>query len=272
MKSLKYLILLAPIFLFNCQSPNEKTEFVEVSDVSATGGKEFYELKMYSFANEDQVAVTDNFLEKALIPALNKQGISPIGVFKNRLSEEDTIAKTYVLIPFKTIDQFLSYEDKLIADQKFLNDGTTYIDAPHDQPPYARISSTLIEAFDLAPKMNTPDLTGPKSERVYELRSYLGPTEKLHLNKVDMFNTGGEIDIFNRLGFNAVFYGRAIIGNEQPNLVYMTTFSDMDSRNEHWDAFRTDQQWLDLKEVEKYKNNMLQAKVFLLYPAEYSQY
>ncbi len=268
MKSMKYLVLLVPFFFLSCQSSAPEAEQTSISEPS----KEFYELRTYSFANEAQVDVTDDFLEKALIPALNRQGISQIGVFKNRLSESDTINKTYVLIPFKSIDQFLEMEEKLIADQKFLSDGTTYIDAPHDNPPYARISSTLIEAFDMMPKMATPNFTSSKSDRVYELRSYLGPTEKLHLNKVDMFNAGGEVEIFDKLGFNAVFYGRAIIGDELPNLLYMTTFSDMESRDEHWDAFRTDQQWLDLKEVEKYKNNMLKAKVFLLFPAEYSQY
>ncbi len=272
MKSIRYLFLIAPIILFNCQPSNEQADSGQAASVTTASGKEFYELKTYTFANEDQVAVTDDFLAKAFIPAMNRQGISPIGVFKNRLSEEDTVAKTYVLIPFKTIDQFLNYEDKLIADSQFLNAGTTYIDAPHDNPPYARISSTLIEAFDKMPAMATPDLSGPKSERVYELRSYLGPTEKLHLNKVDMFNEGGEVAIFDKLGFNAVFYGRAIIGNEMPNLVYMTTFSDMDSRNQHWDAFRSDPDWEALKVMEKYQNNMLQAKVFLLYPTEYSQY
>ncbi len=261
------LLLIIPFFLLACQTPTQEDKQPETAS-----GKEFYELKVYTFANDDQVSFTDDFLGNAFIPAMKRQGISPIGVFKNRITEEDTVQKTYVLIPFKSMEEFLGYEDKLIADETFLSAGSSYINAPQKQPPYARISSSFVEAFDEMPKMATPKLEGPRSERVYELRSYLGPTEKLHLNKVDMFNAGGEVEIFDRLGFNAVFYGRVLIGDEMPNLVYMTTFSDMQSRDEHWDAFRADPQWLELKAVEKYQDNMLQAKVFLLYPTDYSAY
>lgn len=273
MKPIAYLILLTPFVFLNCQSPGGDTVAVEVSASVSTGNdKEFYELKTYTFDNADQVGVTDDFLGEAFIPAVKRQGIPSIGVFKNRVTEEDTVQKIYVLIPFESMDQFLDYEDKLIDDSEFLNAGRAYIDAPHDQPPYARINSTLIEAFDEMPKMATPEFSSPRSERVYELRSYLGPTEKLHINKVDMFNAGGEVAIFDKLEFNAVFYGRVLVGGEMPNLVYMTTFSDMESRDAHWDAFRSDPDWLELKAVEKYQNNMLSAKIFLLYPTDYSDY
>jgi len=268
MRPTNYFLLIISILILSCEAPKPEVE----QSTKPASGKEFYEMKVYTFANDDQVAVTDAFLGNAFIPAMKRQGVSPIGVFKNRINEEDTIQKIYVLIPFKSMDQFLSYEDKLIADETFLDAGKTYIDAPHDNPPYARIASSLVEAFDEMPKMATPNLEGPRADRVYEFRSYLGPTEKLHLNKVDMFNAGGEVEIFDRLGFNAVFYGRVIVGDEMPNLVYMTTFSDMESRDEHWDAFRTDPQWLELKAVDKYQNNMLKSKVYLLYPTDYSDY
>jgi hypothetical protein len=35
---------------------------------------------------------------------------------------------------------------------------------------------------------------------------------------------GGEVPLFVRLGFNAVFYGEVIVGSHMPNLMYMTTF------------------------------------------------
>ena len=39
-----------------------------------------------------------------------------------------------------------------------------------------------------------------------------------------MFNAGGEIDIFTKLNFNAVFYGDVIVGSHMPNLMYLTCF------------------------------------------------
>src|SRR5690606_26546023 len=82
----------------------------------------------------------------------------------------------------------------------------------------------LLTAFIDSPNVQLPNLASPKSERVYELRSYEGPTEAYYRNKVDMFNEGDEIGLFKRLGFNAVFYGEVIAGSRMPNLMYLTTF------------------------------------------------
>ena len=84
-----------------------------------------------------------------------------------------------------------------------------------------------------------------------------------------MFNNG-EIDIFERLGFNAVFYGEVIAGSKMPNLMYMTTFEDLDSEKMHWDAFRADDQWNKMKVMEQYQNNVSGSDIMLLTPADYS--
>ena len=62
------------------------------------------------------------------------------------------------------------------------------------------------------PQTEFPKLTGPRNERVYELRSYEGASEKLSTNKIQQINEGSakdgsEITIFNRLNFNTVFIG-----------------------------------------------------------------
>ena len=60
--------------------------------------------------------------------------------------------------------------------------------------------------------LKAPTFNNARSERVYELRSYESATEQYNINKVEMFNVGGEIDLFEQLGFNAVFYGEVISG------------------------------------------------------------
>jgi hypothetical protein len=122
------------------------------------------------------------------------------------------------------------------------------------------------------PEMLAPEFDSPKSDRVYELRSYQSSNETYFKNKVDMFNAGGEIKIFEKLGFNAVFYGEVISGPEMPNLMYMTTFSDQQSREEHWNSFRTDPDWDKLKVMDKYANNVSHIDVVFLYPTEYSDF
>jgi hypothetical protein len=121
-------------------------------------------------------------------------------------------------------------------------------------------------------KMETPQLKGARKDRIYELRSYEGPTEKLYKSKVKMFNDGDEVGLFKRLGFNAVFYAEVLSGSRMPNLVYMTTFENMASRDEHWKTFGNDPQWKNLLTIEEYKNTVSKADILLLSPTDYSDY
>ena len=120
------------------------------------------------------------------------------------------------------------------------------------------------------PRFGIPDLDGQSSKRVYELRSYEGATEKLYQRKVEMFNDAGEVAIFQELGFNPVFFGEVLSSAHMPHLMYMITFSDILSQQEHWNAFRSHPDWLEIKELDRYQNTVSNITNYLMYPAEYS--
>ncbi|MCC9136510.1 NIPSNAP family protein [Pontibacter silvestris] len=233
--------------------------------------RELYELKIYHLKSKAQEERVDKFLQQAYIPALHRAGIKKVGVFKP--VEGDTAAgkRIYVYIPYNSPDQFFKLPKTLQNDQKFVTDGKDYVDAAHDNPAYSRIETILLQAFPDMPQFQAPDLKAPKNERVYELRSYEGPTEKLYQNKVQMFNQGNEIGIFKRLGFNAVFYAEVLAGSHMPNLMYMTTFENKASRDEHWKAFGGDTEWKKLSAMPEYQNNMSHADIFFLQPTNYSE-
>tara|TARA_R110002051_G_scaffold127537_3_gene201165 strand:+ start:2112 stop:2879 length:768 start_codon:yes stop_codon:yes gene_type:complete len=234
--------------------------------------KEFYQLKIYSFDTKQQEETTDVFLETAYLPALKRQKITDIGVFKTRDIDSVNRLKTYVLIPFNSLSQFESLESSLSNDALFLKDGSAYLKSSYDNAPYKRISSIVLKAFIDHPKLTTPKLKGPREERIYELRSYESATENLFKNKVDMFNAGGEVKLFDRLDFNAVFYGEVISGPVMPNLMYLTTFENQESRDLHWQAFGDAPEWTILKEDPKYQNNVSSNIQVFLYPTDYSDY
>lgn len=232
--------------------------------------QQFFQIKIYHFDNAEQQQQTDRFLKQAYLPALHRQGIDQVGVFKPHDANTSTALKTYLLIPFKTLDAFAALSRHLNSDSQYLYDGRKYLEASHDEPPYHRITSTLLKAFEYAPTLMASDLNNPGTERVYELRSYESPTEALNRNKVDMFNAGGEVEIFDRLGFNAIFYANVISGDKMPNLMYMTSFENMESRNAHWDSFTNDPQWEELSAVEKYQDNVSHSDTYFLKAASYS--
>lgn len=264
-----FLILCTVSMLFSCNDTTPE----EMNEAAAPqGSRQFYQLKTYTFASDEQVALTDAYLKDAFVPAMKRLGYGPIGVFKSYLTDTDTVRKTRVLIPLQSLDEVLVYEAALAEDDAYKAVGEAYINAPHDQPPYRRIESTLLRAFVDMPTMYTPSFEGARSERVYELRSYESATEADYWNKVDMFNAGGEIKLFDRLGFNAVFYGEVVSGSRMPNLMYMTTFPDRPTRDTLWEAFFSSPEWTELKAMEKYKNNVSKADIIFLYPATYSDY
>lgn len=234
--------------------------------------RELFLLKTYTFENEMQEQRTHNYLKDAYMPALKRLGIDRIGVFKKRPKENDTLMYLLVLIPFKDFDQFEGIDRRLALDKEYLGNGKEYLNSAHDQPTYLRISSTLLKAFKDMPVLAASTLDGPRSERVYELRSYESPSENLYRNKVKMFNEGGEVSLFDELGFNAVFYGEVLSGCKMPNLMYMTTFTNQESRDAHWKAFVESATWKSLSAMPEYQNNVSHIDIDFLYPTEYSDY
>ncbi len=232
--------------------------------------REYYEIKVYTLRDKSQEEKVDKFLKEAFLPALHRAGISQVGVFKPVETDTTYGKRIYVFIPYSSIDQYSKLPDLLEKDNAYKSAGSEYLDAPFDNLPYSRIQSILMIAFAGMPKMEAPKLTSPAAERIYELRSYEGHTEKIFNNKVRMFNEGDEIGLFQRLGFNAVFYGEVLSGSRMPNLMYMTTFENKVSRDEHWKAFSSDPQWKKLSAMPEYQHNVSKIDIFFLHPAAYS--
>ncbi len=270
MKSTKLLLLMVLILaITNCKNTDsDKTNKEEPS----VQNHEFYQLKIYTLITDKQVQITDKYLKEAFLPGLKSLGIKNIGVFNLISGEADTLKKIYVLIPFSSIEQFLNLEKELARSQTYLAAGDAYINASHDKPAYQRIESIILKAFKNQPVLQLPPQDSQRSNRIYELRSYESATESQHKNKVDMFNAGGEVSLFDQLEFNAVFYGEVVSGSKMPNLMYMTTFSDQASRDAHWNTFRKSPEWNEMKTLPQYQNNVSHADIMFLYPTGYSDY
>jgi len=242
-----------------------------VSVCAAAPKQEFYAIRVYQLKNKEQETRVEKFLQNAFLPALHRSGIAEIGVFKPIGNDTAAIRRIYVLIPLKSMEQFNGLESSLGKDAQYQADGKDYLDAPYDNPPYARMESILLQAFPDMPRHAAPTaLKTPPSERIYELRSYEGPTEKYFANKVRMFNEGGEIPLFQRLGFNAIFYATVLAGSHMPNLMYMTSFENMASRESHWKTFGEDPFWKQLVAAPEYQHNVSHIDIVFLHPADYS--
>ncbi|MEQ9440180.1 MAG: NIPSNAP family protein [Cyclobacteriaceae bacterium] len=234
-----------------------------------SGDLYYYQLKVYHLGPEGQPQAIDQYLEEAYIPALHRAGIAQVGVFH---TIEDEAPKIYVLAAYPSLEKAINTESTLEKDQKYQKAGSDYLNAAYDAAPYERIETLLLKAFSGMPAPEAPDLKAPKSERFYELRSYEGPTEKLYASKVDMFNKGDEVSIFDRLGFNAVFYAEVLFGGRMPNLMYMTTFENREERDKLWEDFNNDAAWNKLKAMDQYQHTVSKADLIFLRPTAYSDF
>jgi NIPSNAP len=257
-----YRLLPSSLFLF----------IIVISSYAQKEKREFYEIKTYKLKDKNQEALVDTFLKNAYLPTLHRMGIKNIGVFKPLETDSIFGKRIVVLIPYSSVEQFSKIPDLLNSDKQFNLGGKEYLEAVYTNPPYERIESVLLRAFTGMTQMEVPALTGPRGERIYELRSYEGPTEKIYRNKVQMFNQGDEVGLFKKLGFNAVFYADVISGNRMPNLMYMTTFSNQASHDEHWKSFVDDPYWKKLSAMPEYQHNVSKINIYLLRPTEYSDY
>src|SRR5262249_33508584 len=121
---------------------------------AGAAGREYYELRVYRLkagAKNDRLG---SFLENCAIPAFNRLGINPVGVFTERDSKE--APGVYVLIPYPSLASFSDAVAKLLADPELQKAGSTYLQAPADDPGFDRIESWLMLAFAGMPKLELP--------------------------------------------------------------------------------------------------------------------
>lgn len=261
-----FLFLGIGLILSACSSPVNSPE----SDTVQEG--QYYQLKTYRFDSEAQQAATETYLKAAFLPAVKRMDIGPIGVFKPRPEIEDSSLSLRVLIPFQSLEEYAALEAAMMADSTYLAEGAAYLEAAYDNPPYNRLEVVITKAFSEMPTMAVPDFDGPREDRIYELRSYESATETIFQNKVDMFNAGGEVALFEKLGFNAVFYSEVIAGPVMPNLMYMTTHANKEARDANWESFVNSPGWKAMSSDSKYQNNVSHIDIYFLYPTDYSEY
>lgn len=232
----------------------------------------YYELKIYRLKDPAKNAVIDKYLRDAFIPAMHRAGINNIGVFKPVQTDTASGKLVYVFIPYKTSEQYFNVITALEKDKVYAEAGKEFLDAPYDDPPFTRYESVFMKAFSFMPEMKAPVYTTSRNERIYELRSYESATIEKARKKIHMFNEGGEMAIFEKIGSNAVFYGQVLFGSLKPRLMYMTTYANMKSHDEHWAAFRAHPDWKVLSAKDEYKNTVTKANPYLLYPTDYSDF
>ncbi|MBH53106.1 MAG: hypothetical protein CMI18_02030 [Opitutaceae bacterium] len=225
----------------------------------------YLELIRFEVRNTPAVTKLENYLVETLIPGLNEQGCSPIGVFKPLHGSHG--ADVYVLIPHKDMDSFLTAWKKLTAT----NDFKATSDTTMEDQLYERMETTLMSCFSHMPQVEIPKAVKGVDGRIFEMRIYEAHNRLKTALKVEMFNEGGEIEIFRNVGLHPVFFGHTLAGPLMPNLIYMCAFKNMEERNANWKRFGADPDWGKLRKNTRYRGTVSNSTNIIMIASPVSQ-
>src|SRR4051812_610307 len=151
---------------------------VAAEPASAAGAREYYELRLYHLRQGAMQKRFDEFLKSAYVPALNRAGVSTVGVFNVMVGPDSPTV--YLLLPHKDLASFATVNERLGRDEELLkSDG---VNAPASDPIFVRMESSLMISFEGLPRLVVPENT----KRIFELRTYESHSKKANKTKIQM--------------------------------------------------------------------------------------
>ncbi len=241
-----------------------------VAQPPAATAREYYQIRRYRLQAGPQTKITESYFGDALIPALTRMGMGPIGAFKLDYGPETPAF--YVLIPSRSVDELATLDLRLAQDADFLKAADPFWNAPATAPAFLRVESSLLAAFEGWPRLVPPAATAAKIKRIFQLRTYESPSDAAHVRKVEMFHKG-EFEIFQKAGCHPVFFGDTLIGPRLPNLTYMLSFANLAELEAGWAAFSSDPDWKKLSSSPRYSYESIVSNIsnLILSPLAASQ-
>jgi hypothetical protein len=235
-----------------------------IAAAPATAERELYEWRTYRLKDKAQQPALHEYLKAAALPAWKKLGLGPVGAFTE--IGPDAGPSVHVLLVYPNPAAFAAAREALEADAAFTAATNAYRTAKRESPAYEGIDSSLMLAFTSTPKITPP----AQKPRVLELRTYKNHNDDRARAKVAMFNDG-ECDIFPKCGFENVFFGETLVGDDQPNLKYMLAAPDMAANEKGWKAFLESPDFIRMRDDAKYADTQPTITKLFLEPTDYSQ-
>ena len=235
------------------------------ADKETSDQRQYLEWRIYQTHVGAKRDLVGNYYRDAGIAAMNRLGVRQVGVFN--VAYGPNSPSLWVLLVHPSLESVATLSSRLLADKEHLEKAAGFINADLSDSAYVRYESSVMVAFKGMPKLEVP----AKKDRLFELRIYESHTEKASKKKIEMFNEGGEIELFRKTGLTPVFFGETVIGRNMPNLMYMLAFDDMVDHDSLWRVFITDPGWKTLSADPQYRDTVSNITDLILSPTPYSQ-
>ena len=237
-----------------------------------TIGLPIIEVQKYTVKNAEKREKLVEILDKALIPALNRRGLKPIGIFVPIAKEEKYALNVFVVIPHnpgnKEDEGFLFGDQYLLRDAEYRKDAAPLFETTSKDPVYTDCETFFLGSGPPVPFLEVPQL-GP--DRVFELRHYRSFNIERNAAKIEMFGHGGEMSLFREIGLKPVFFGEVVAGSRMPALMYMVGTPSLEKHAELWRAFVAHPKWAAMKDLPEYADTATEIDRVVLTPSPGSQ-
>ncbi len=237
---------------------------------AAAGTPQILELRYFQLRNsaDGQGQRTNDYIRQSFMPAVGRAGGKVHGVFSNFIAPNGPFV--LVLSSFDSMAAMDAALQKMAADKPYQKE-LAALDGKGGLS-YVRVETTMLRAFGSMPAVEYPGVDSAKPGRVFELRRYESNSPVTLQKKIGMFEAGGEIGIFRRVGITPVFFGEAIAGADLPNLTYLVVYENLAARDKAWTAFLADPEWLKLRGTPGLSDAEIVSNIsnVLLRPAPYS--
>src|SRR6056297_1225495 len=121
-----------------------------------SGPREFYEIRSYVLNEGASAEAIDGYLKEALIPALQRHGAGPVGVFSNSENDETGSTRVIVAIPFDNAAAAAEAQQKLKSDSVYQQAAEQHMSLARNEIPYRRVESELLVAMQCMPQLKVP--------------------------------------------------------------------------------------------------------------------
>jgi hypothetical protein len=155
--------------------------------LSASGSeaqaRQLIELRTYHFATGEKQTAFAAFLGKAAVPAYARAGVKPAGIFQvfrednPDLKSDEELLQLHLVLTYDSWDLFQKVHSVVMADKELLEAGKAVIFADKADPAFLRFESTLMLAFDKAPRVEVPTQA---PGRRFQMRIYESQREPHH--------------------------------------------------------------------------------------------
>jgi hypothetical protein len=233
------------------------------------GRPQVLELRRYRLRNGALATRFAAYAKDALVPALGRAGLSPLGAWNVALGPDSPTV--HLLLPHPDAESVVTLDARLEADAEYRRAAASSLALPPVDPPFLRCDSSLHAAVPTMPTVAKPGGPTAGKDRVFELRTYQSATEAASRRKIEMFEGGGELALFRRVGLQTVFFGRDLVGEGLPSLTYMVVFADAAAREKAWATFREHPEWVKMRDDPRYADTVSNIDSTLLRPTDYSQ-